>query len=163
MKSMKIYLIVLFMVGMLFASIQAPAKNWLKYIHFGNYGSDEYVEGFSQAKAALDNLINQYESKNILRMMDCVSESYTTDKAIFEDNLRSEFSRYAFVEMRYYVDKVLFDSKNENVLITVTYIKRVQERSTADLKVVNGTSDLIFKKENGKYLLWKMQPKFMGN
>lgn len=163
MKSARIYLTVIFAVGMLFASLQSPAKNWFRNIHFGTYGSDEYVQSFSQAKAVLDNLIDQYESKNLMRIMDCVSESYTTDKAIFEDSLRSEFSRYAFVEMRYYVDKVLFDSKNENVLITVTYIKRVQERSTADLKVLNGTSDLIFKKENGKYLLWKMQPTFLGN
>ena len=140
----------LFTLVMLFMPFNAQAFNWYKN------------NNFDQAKMTLNNLISEYESKNLLRMMDYVSESYTTDKSIFEDSIRNEFSDCAFIEMRYYIYKILPDSRNKNILITITYIKRVQNRSTANLTVTNGTSDLIFKKEDGKYLLWKMQPKFMG-
>lgn len=94
--------------------------------------------------------------------MDNVSERYSTDKDILEDSIRKEFSKSAFIELRYYVDKVLFNEQKNEVLITITYIKRTQNRSTSKLVIKNGTSDLIFRKQNDKYLLWKMKPKFMG-
>lgn len=161
MKVIKKFLTAGFALSVLLMPHDAQAFGWLKNIRIGNF-SDEYVDNFHQAKMTLNNFISEYESKSLMRVMDCVSERYTTDKAILEDSLRNEFMQYAFIEMRYYVDKVLFDDKNENVLITITYVKRVQNRSTADLSVIQGTSDLIFKKEDGKYLLWKMSPKFIG-
>lgn len=161
MKFLARAITVTFLLSILLMPHEAQAFGWLKNIRMGSF-SDEYVDNFYQAKTTLNNFIDEYESKNLMRVMDCVSERYTTDKTILEDSLREEFSQFASIEMRYYVDKVLFDDKNENVLITITYVKRVQNRSTANLSVSQGASDLIFKKEDGKYLLWKMTPKFIG-
>jgi len=136
-------------------AIWNPFKNWEI-----STGSSEYYKEREEIKSQLDKLVSACESRNLAGFMRKVDEDYFLDKDILESNLRRNLSKYSFIRIDYVINNYV-KSSDDKYSVSVNYSRMRENRRTGKMISDYGTTSFIFKKENNKFKLLKMNRPYL--
>lgn len=122
-------------------------------------GSEEnsFMEIQIQVRETLDRLVDAYVNKNAGSFMSFTAENFAGDDVIFDGEIRRDFSKFIDMDLRYTLNNVTTDSKNENISAAVTFTKSYTDVKTTQRVNKTGSAEFIFKMVNGHLKLYKMR------
>lgn len=112
-------------------------------------------------RETLDGMVDAYTSKNARRFMSYVTDDYAGDDTSLDRKIRRDFSRFADMDIRYTLDNVTTDSRNENVSVSVTFTRSYTEIKTTKRINKTASTTFIFRLANGQPKLAAMRQPFM--
>ena len=127
----------------------------------GKYGQPKEVsqvfEQQAQVRDSLDKLIDAYQAKNLRLFMEQVSGSYTGDADNLESSVRNDFSNLNNISIRYTVNNITPDGNGKSVSLAITFTGNHQVIKTGKMETLTGQTEIVLRKENGRYLLYSMK------
>lgn len=114
----------------------------------------------AEVRASLDRLVEAYQGKQISRFMSYVAEDFTGDGSILESSLRDNASANHNVSIRYTVTHITVN-ENGKAAIGVNFTRNQAVIQTGKVVKSSGTTELVFKKEDGVYKLYSMARPFL--
>lgn len=134
------------------AQQETPAKPQQESTAFSNQ---------EKVRTALDNLVSAYTAKNMSGFMAYVADDYTGDSMIFEGAIRSAFSRFHNIEIRYTFNNLTFTDKADKVSVGITFNRSQTIIKTGKISKQSGTTTLVFKLSDGVYKLHAMKKPYL--
>lgn len=108
-------------------------------------------------QATFQQMVDAYQQKNLRAVIANVADDFTGDQSVFEDRIRKDFSLHHDIRIRYTLDNVTPDQKN-NAFVVVTFTRSHMDISTTKVVTLTGRAEMVFKRKNGVYRLWSIKP-----
>jgi len=164
MKNRIMMLTVFLLAVMVFATV-AGAQEAQKNASSGKKpsGNTSFTEVQKAVRNTLDGMVEAYTSKNAKLFMSYVSEDYTKDDALLNRKIRRDFGKFLEMDLRYTLNNVTTDSRNENIAVTVTFSRSYTNIKTTKRINKTGMASMIFRMVDGRPRLWSMKgPSMFG-
>jgi len=128
----------------------------------GNYSieNNEYYQARQEALNAAEKIISAYESRRYQRFMSLVSEDFVYDKDNLGYAIRQDFLKYSYININFSVNSAV-KSDNGKIYVSISYSRAMEDRVAEKINSDSGLAELIFVKEDGKYLLYSMQRPYL--
>ena len=112
-------------------------------------------------RETLDSLVDAYVSKNTIRFMSFVAEDFAGDDMILNRMIRSDFSKFIDMDLKYTFNNVTPDSSNKNISVAVTFTRSYTDIKTTKRINKTGSTVLIFRMVDDMPKLVAMRRPFM--
>lgn len=159
LRTVSIVIVLLFFAASVFAADTGESGN--------NANVDQkktkknFLEIQSAVRETLDSLVDAYVSKNKRRFMYFVSDDYAGDETLLDRKLSGDFSKFADMDIRYTLNNVTTDSRNENISVAVTFTRSYTSVKTARRINKTGSAVFIFRMVDGRPKLRDMKRPYM--
>lgn len=120
-----------------------------------------FIEIQTAVREALDGMVDAYTGKNARQFMSFVTEDYAGDNTLLDRRIRRDFSKFTAMDIRYTLNNVTADSRNENISVAVTFTRSYTDVKTSNRINKNGSAVFIFRMVDGKPKLRDMKGPFM--
>jgi len=112
-------------------------------------------------REALDGMVNAYTGKNAKQFMSFVAENYAGDDTLLDRRIRRDFSKFVDMDIRYTLNNVTTDSRNENISVAVSFTRSYTDVKTTKRINKNGSATFIFRMVDGSPKLFNMKRPYM--
>jgi len=116
-----------------------------------------FIETKQAIRKTLDSLVNAYVSKNARRFMSFIAEDFTGNDTLLDRRIRRDFSKFRDMDLRYTVNNLTTDSKNEDISVAVTFTRSYTDVKTARRINKKGSATFIFRVVNDQPKLYSMK------
>ncbi len=115
------------------------------------------IEIQTAVRETLDGLVDAYVNKNAKRFMSFVAEDFAGDDILLDRSIRRDFRRFVDMDLRYTLNNVTTDSKNENISVAVTFTRTYTSIKTTRRINKTGLSEFVFRMVDGHPKLYAMK------
>lgn len=165
MKVFKVFILAVLLSMMAAPAFTAGSRDSQKDISTAQKaaGKSSFLEIQTAVREALDGMVDAYTGKNARQFMSFVAEDYAGDNTLLDRRIRRDFSKFTAMDLRYTLNNVTIDSRNENVSVAVTFTRSYTDVKTSNRINKNGSAVLIFRMVDGKPKLRNMKrPSMFG-
>lgn len=145
MRLCNVFLMVMALLIFSPAAFSADSVSGKAGTESGNPINNPVMKAHLAAQEALRELVDAYNAKDVGRFMSFVAEDYAGDDMMLDTKIRKKFSKVFDMQVRYTLNNITSDSRNEKVSVSVTYTKSYTDIKTTKRINKTGTAELIFK------------------
>jgi len=165
MNIFKRILPVVLLLVMTVSGADAMAQETSKNLSVGKKasGKTSFLETQKAVRETLDGMVEAYTGKNARQFMSFVAENYMGDDSLLERRIRRDFSKFLDMDIRYTLNNVTTDSRNENISVAVSFTRSYTDVKTTKRINKNGSAAFIFRMVDGSPKLLDMKrPSMFG-
>ncbi|NLH38628.1 MAG: hypothetical protein GX445_01000 [Elusimicrobia bacterium] len=109
----------------------------------------------SKIKEVLDSLFQAYSSENLSKFMSYVASDFAGDRDFLELAVKKDFDALSNINLKYSINNIA--SSPKGVFVSLTYNRTVLVNKTGQITTDNGMTEMVFKMDNNKPLLYSMK------
>lgn len=111
-------------------------------------------------RETLDKIIKTYESEEENLFMSYVSPNFAGDQAVLDSAVRRDFNSFDYIKLNCYINNIS-KAPDGRVFVSIQYNRTVVSTRNGRTFSDRGSTELVFKNEEGKFKLFSMKNPLM--